>query len=321
MHNEDTRIMIWGPEGVGKTWLLEAFFRKVEILRSNPRPDGSPLPFRVNLKKYDHGKRVWERYETSEGFTKEAQTSTRSIQRDIYHFKKNGTEQGEFDNNINTHSHLIPIIDPPGGVAVGQITDTQFEVYRDLLSPARFLIIVLDSQNKKYYDEYPTILENLKTVLGKTQMKRHLALCVSKLESTEDPGMIDLTGKALLKYKFPADVAEAIFHLFPEGKHAKNYEVRYYGVSACGLYKEDGEILLRKNLNQSDSQVEDPQKWNPINVHKPFFWFLGEIEKERLLRTNTTGLFYTAPFFKSVLKAERLRRYYDYRILDEEAIN
>src|SRR5688572_6963006 len=102
------QIVFWGPRGSGKTWLFNAFLKKIEILNNKLTKD-----FALVVQQRIEGQ--WRDVDQVENFKVEPTTDLKQYQYRLLRKKLGSGPSSE----VNTHCNEILVVDNTGGAFDG----------------------------------------------------------------------------------------------------------------------------------------------------------------------------------------------------------
>ncbi len=291
----ELQMALWGPPTSGKTWLLEAFGRKLflmnEVLEEKNR-------FALSL--YDMNRR---RDVVGDGRFPEP-TGDATIAQNLvkYRFVRRGLGKG-FQYEASTCCHYVDILDNPGGAT---IQETEEEAIRESVRiqqrKAKNLILVLTKDDNLDSQEYLAKLRDLRREFNRVEGQRRIAVCITKADEIGGPGLVFSSDpQALLPLVF-SDNHEQVVEFFDDLLSVEDgHDVAYFAVSASG-YTGTGD----PNIDPISGNLVDVDAWHPINVEEPFMWLFDRIERDRLRKSHEQqmGLFYR--LFKQQMSDARL---------------
>lgn len=310
MSSEPVSVALWGPIGSGKTWLLEAFARKLFLLGRQFEQSGN---FRLQLLDLQTSKPV--RQERGPTRTGTADTNLHS-----YLFVRKGLGKG-LVAQVNSHAHIMNIFDNRGRDLVRVIDPylgTESEIKkgsatRQLLQEIENLILVVDP-GITYFEDNPSIsgyaqyLEELRYFIRKRY--RRIAVCLTKMDmygaGLEHSALL----APLVSRKFSPQEADRILFTL-RGLVDDGHDVAFSAVSAAGYLELDSRRA--PNIEPIANMLVDVSRWEPVNVETPFFWLLERIERRKLERPSPglSGLL-NSRIYRNNLVAARRRAYVSY---------
>ncbi len=257
-------IVLWGPTGSGKDYLMNGFFRQAQNFDSEDEynyklvySEGTISTPGSVINKTPHStekeEAVWF------NFSRELKSSYKN--KNPYH---------------HNHYHFARIVNNKGEDLVGATQELiEHKGFRELLKKAKCFILVLDIPSEqdtpmpnkslvdawdanRYYENVDMFFKVLEEESkGK---RRNIAICMTKA----DKCVYDGDPWEILAKRYNKDLEK----LIRMKKETHNVEVFY--ISATGF------------LEESESNSSCPSIKTPINAAMPFFWFFEMIERERL---------------------------------------
>ena len=280
------RFYLWGPSSTGKTWLFDAFIKKVNLL-DTALSEYQPDPV------YS----VW--FEDQMGmrqhrYTLDAQITpaTPDIDyQDFTFFRKYLLDDVELNQQALSFTHHFSMMDGQGDETTGQILiQANNEVNRakvlaahEALIGSDYLIICVERGQRN-------LEENGGNNAGLHYVEKLRDLL--KLKRKNDQEIIICFTKADLYGGKVAGFDSALLRLFGSyGKEVGNLlreingnwsEPRCFFVSAVGYYRDINTNKAISNFSLSDNKLIEMENWNPFEVEKPFFNVLTKAEKKSL---------------------------------------
>lgn len=282
-------IALWGTTGSGKTWLVEAFYRKIQLMNEELRR--IPNFFEFELIDLDTDRPV-----PTDKRPKQKGTEETKYQQ--YLFVRKGLGEGlRFD--ASSHCHRIALTDGQGSLMakVGDQTldDKKKQQQRatlEILKRSGYVMAIIEAgtddsgTENTNHKAFSQALKDLRQLLK--GQHRHIAMCLTKADQygTGIEHIPDV--KTLVLGRFNADVSDDIFKELTQFKKEDKHEVQFFSMSAAGYYEDDkGERKVNKN--PTTKELEEADLWRPEGVEKPFFWLFDLLERAKLQGDNRIG--------------------------------
>ncbi|MFZ5858338.1 MAG: hypothetical protein ACOYZ6_16050 [Chloroflexota bacterium] len=303
----EVSVALWGPRGSGKSWLISALSRILN-LKYDKEIDG------LN---YHLEKVIGYGYQQGNSFVREP-AATVDTDSTIINFERSRTSE-KFGQSISSFKHKIQIFDHPGDETTGAILiesntrENQEKVARIALNLAEsdIVIIALDHSQFNYWrqehydnrdewierekNEYVGYLSRLFSVLEsiRPDKKRFYAVCLMKADRIDDVQYNHPDG--LIELLFGKKMLEAIKSINPN-------QIKTFAVSSFGYLPNS----TRPNYDYNTTTIQEPESWMPFGVEYPFFWAFEQLEKQSLL-----GKFNKSLWGKLTAKS-KIRKYISY---------
>lgn len=303
---QQAEILLWGPTGSGKDWLLRGFIKEIEHYNKE-----HPLVLSI--------------FEQLPGGNQPIPVSpappinippTAELIMTNYKFMRVPTDNNDPAQSVSTYTHDLLITNNKGANLVDALNDpTYFQTIIQMMSQTENIILVLgipsDSQNEsssvsynKYNVDQPhdsdqsqlekvlnqsqteatnphwkreTYLKFVRlliTQLNQSTRRRRIAVCMT---------MVDQLGYStgmkpweMLAYRHGEEMRREFLML------KKHHEVEVFATTAAGYLIQNGKAIA----NMGGGSLVDSVKWNPLNTAQPFFWVFEKIELERLNKGN-----------------------------------
>jgi Type IV secretory pathway, VirB11 components, and related ATPases involved in archaeal flagella biosynthesis len=280
-------IYLWGPAASGKTWLLNALIRHINLMEVALRKEKSPFDLWME-DVLDH------RVSCSELESK----ATTDIDYVSYTLKRRYNIAGESNPSLEliqlacTHDHQISMLDGPGDVTTGEllITNNNEENRAKVLSAqtrlksAQYLIIAINGgiehsggTQKSIGKIYSDCLQRLINLNPADDQKVYL--CFTKIDKYLGTAA---TAEAMLALLFENN-ANKIESQLRDLMKIRQEPLPAYFISSSGYYT-DMEGSIKPNIT-SEGTLADPTAWRPYKVCEPFFNIFDDGEKRTILNT------------------------------------
>lgn len=293
-NEEIMQIMLWGPSGAGKDYLIQGFIKETEKINTDE--------YEYKVDKLDEKDRPGLKLSEAPLPVSTSTSETRLLKfRREYRHKANKRKKNPFHINyyhlVEIHNNLggdlikipsedptitapfktsknfIVVMDPPtesAGEAAKKrssndegITKLIQEFSSDDYSET---VSLRDSRNSYTGHSREDQYRNLKRFFAqldsiKTESKRLVAICLTQADKHEHRGKPETTLEKLF--------GEACLKLIESYNNNTTYSIKIFVTTTEGF----------------DSPKEDsgnPSIKNPTNAASPFFWFFEEAEKDRL---------------------------------------
>lgn len=287
-NEKEHQIVFWGSVGVGKSWLVAAFVRRLHLMSLTLHKKGNPL----RMKLYDA-----ENVE----ITIQEPTIIRPtdpyipIQIQTYTFQRwfEGKKKSRNDS-VNRYKHVITFIDSSGTVLMqdenpqNDALTIQRNLAAELIRTANSLIIVLPlnilDQPEEINRYRRELIKLLSLLTPQKNLSRSIAICITKLDQNGLDGELFTKPKETIEARFRMADDKLISLLTTEFPYV-GHKVQLFGVSSCGYFCPTGKY--ESNISADGYSPADESKWFPINVEKPFFWIFEQIEQEIQTRIKT----------------------------------
>ncbi len=290
-------ITLWGPTGAGKTWLINAFVKKINFLHSNSQE------FKYRLYKYPSKEPSF--------VSPKSISPTSDPEHNLFLFERIGPNLNSYKYQLSSHSHLLSIRDSKGSNTLSMLekpdnsrmtlvntinaegiiivldpTMTSTNSNRDQTSESiissELLSPPLDDKNQyERYDvpiarhEYFYWVNELINVLEKYSSRRggpFFAACITK---------VDLLSKGMYK-RDPWDLIDGYFGREMVDILRSRVNVEAFAVSSYGFLRDE-----YPNYDSASGGLMNISEWSPLNVESPFFWIFQNIELKRLSQSTT----------------------------------
>lgn len=327
MNENQFNIMLWGPPASGKTWLVNAFRRQIELINKELQKKGL---FELEMLDTDTGEPLpniplSKQYEPTQAIAVESIT-----------FRRKGLGRGPFFE-VNTHEHVITLIDAPGGDTTGETlskiledgTDEDKarsaerpETVKALIKKSPYIIIMLeageidDINNGTAAEEYLKQLQDLRKLLG-SETQRYITFCLTKidkisrgLEMVASQAVIEAVIKGRFGTKGPAILDE--IGKFKKG--SQHITTSWCAVSSVGYLNSNNKKVVNWHPEKG---LLDQEAWKPVKVELPFFWAFEDIERKRIAQNlvGKSGLLYRLWGFNNAVAKMRAKSYLSYKDL------
>ena len=280
-------IFLWGLQGAGKTWLLHALIRCINLEEEDLRKQNSPFEIRID-DIYNH--RV-SRLELENLGTLDVNYSIYTLKRK-FNIEENQSEKQNLIHIACTNNHEISLLDGPGNAVTGELLiDNDNEENRakvlsayERLKSSKYLIIVVNNGSLSISESirpagkvFSESLQHLITMDRNIEQKVYL--CFSKIDKYGEmsPSMESL----LIKYfgNYADHIKAQLYELFPE----KPDTLPIYFVSSSGYYyNEKSEIVP----NFNNEVLADSSSWKPQNV-KDLFYDIFDYSEKKLINEKS----------------------------------
>lgn len=349
--DKEINILMWGPTQSGKTWLIDAFCHKVNIINGKLlEPAGE---FRLSLVNEE----TRELVDVSDGLKKGA---TRDVDPTKYQFLRQG-RKSDLRFEVSTHQHSIILIDAPGahttertfrapleklgteqqidqssantddptqpfdedknqgdqnGVSPDDVT--QAKIVQGLIRSAEYIVLLLDlgamNDPKEYLKDLNILRSNLK---GK---KRYIAACLPKVDKF-GTGVDHINSdvevlRGAVDGRFQNE-GKKVLKVLDDMINQDEHELLLCASSAVGFINTDNR-RVQPNWDKSNNEIMNLDEWNPQGVELPFFWLFQQIELDRLQKPFdlSHGLFQR---WFGMYKIIRQEEYITYREMLDDA--
>ncbi len=255
--SEKNNVVVWGSVGSGKSWLIAALsasfykYNSAEKLYTLQNMDDNVIdPFITPYRPAGTSRPSCEYFQ----FTRRFRNTS------IAH-------------RISSQAHSITVWDTQGGAAESiDFSDEQNEI----LKSADYLIFTLDHTrlNWEYGGNEKEILSRVfNTWEANTPQNRpHIAVCLTK---------VDLLPLDLINRE-PLEILQTVFGNEIYNIVVSNPNTKVFVTSAMGFIESNDGIKPNHNSN---GELLDLAKWEPVGVEFPFFW-LFEIRTQNSIGKN-----------------------------------
>jgi hypothetical protein len=324
------RFYLWGPSSTGKTWLFDAFIRKVNLLdetllKTNPEPVFSLwIEDQMGLRQYR--------------YTLDAQlvpgTADIDYQEFTFHREYLSSTGKEKTKLACSHSHQFMMLDGPGDETTGQlILEANTEENRakvlsahEALKDADYLVVCVDrgQRNLDQIDDQNAgkhYVQRLRDLLGlKRNNGQEIVICFTKADryGGKVAGFDSALSRLFGMY------GQEVGHLLRELNHTRN-EPPHYFVSSVGYYRDARKGKVTPNYSSGDNKLIEPENWDPYEVEKPFFSVLTKAEIRSLQDKKNEGSSFlskiTGNLMNENFRKELLNEYINYDVIEKMAAN
>lgn len=284
-------IYLWGPSGAGKTWLLNALIRHINLMEIALRKDESP--FDLWVEDVRDSRRVISS-ELESAATTDIDYVSYTLRRRYNIRDKN--KHSEITALACTHDHQISMLDGPGDEITGEIllqANTEENRAKVLaantrLKSAHYLVVIINEGNVDSRDGK----QKTRSLIGKTfseALQRLINLDRDPLQK------VYLCFTKTDKYQgAAADVPSMLSRLFEkhsdriEGQlrdlvNFRQGELPAYFLSAPGYYNDPLDNNKLKPNIVNTGVLADPTCWRPFQVSDPFFDIFDDGERKAIL--------------------------------------
>ena len=308
--NLSTKVYLWGPTGTGKTWLIDSFIRKMNLveqaLLSLEQSKQTDFQYKLWVEDILYNKVIKKSLDSAP--TEDIDYRQYTLHRAIRPFGIQETCE-------------IGMLDGRGDETTGQVIEdanTQENRARVLaaheaLKDADYLLITVD-RGVRILDEedeqnagkhYVQRLHELLTLRRKPNQRA--LICFTKCDryggefGSMDSALARLFGDS------GKEIGELVAELNP-----RVITFPFYFTSAVGYYFDAHSGKVYPNINSGEGKIVHIEKWNPSNVHKPFFEMLDN-EQQKIIREKSKSVFIgKLPIMGNALIADRLEFYKKY---------
>jgi hypothetical protein len=309
------RIFLWGPTQSGKTWLIDSFIRKVNLINNVLMERKAPYKIRV---------------ENSFGAEVEVQAlkalPTESIQYEQYTFHRT-IDETRINNSACSIEHHIEMLDGPGDETTGRLAQKSktpkaiglVKRAQTALMNADYLLVTVNpgiygsnanSENGEKLNNPDEagehFLERLNALvkLKGRNPKQRVLLCFTK--SDENDGGLAGFDAALagLFSERSREIGVKLRKLMGENVD----ESDLFHVSAVGYFQdENGEKKL--NYNPGLNKLIDVPKWNPHKVSDPLFKIFDEAQSNQIRTVDRPKGIFSRATLEKILLPDRENTY------------
>lgn len=310
--DDNNQIVFWGPRQSGKTWLFNAFIKKIQILNSHLSQEDS---LQIEWKRNNN----WSNVELGESLKIEPNSDLEQVE---YRLLRKMMARGLL-HEVNNHCNEILIADNTGGVFDGSKKDDPFAVEqaKQVVRNTRYLILSLNSGLQENAKQGAIVenLHELSNIIDRNSPSKYIAACLTKVDTLGGELVIEFYNRnkselrSLLIRSFGAKYVDDIYKKIEQIKNGGSNQVVLFATSATGYYIQNGKKI--KNLSSDEKSLANPSQWNPEEVEKPFFWLFSIMERERLkYLPNKRNLFQFFMGNKTIVDS-RQDAYLDYETL------
>jgi len=305
------QIVFWGPLRSGKTWLFNAFLKKIEILNNKLSKDYS-------LVAQQRIEGQWRDVDQVENFKVEP---TRDLKQYQYRLLRKKLGRGP-SAEVNTHCNEILVVDNTGGAFDGSnLNEAVVEQAKELVRSAKYLVLSLNSG----LDENTTsgaIVENLldlSNIINRGESGKYIAACLTKVDTLGEELVVEFYNrsrnelKSLLIRSFGAKYVDKIDDVLKEIERKGTNHVKLFATSATGYYYLNERKV--QNIASDMGTLADPSLWKPEEVEKPFFWLFDVMERERLKYLSSNWSIFQTLMGRNTITESRQAAYIPYEML------
>lgn len=296
------KIMLWGPSGAGKDYLIQGFIKECKNLNKENK-NSNKYVFEV----LNHDHQDTPAHQETE---KPALTS-RAEYTELVFCRQYGQDDKESNPYYFTHYHkvvilnnlggnlvsfpvedptiiaafraaenFIVVMDQPSDLAgkVAEMRDTGNQDLKELIdsispdnhSETNDINLSGEGRDDRSREAYNRNLELFFAHLDKfnTGKKRLIAICLTQADRHKLRGEPEI----ILSGLFGKDCLELI------NRYKKRYSIKIF-------------VTTTEGFNESKVNPENPNFVDPTNTASPFFWFFEEAEKARLSKNFPEWLF------------------------------
>lgn len=299
---KELSIFLWGPKASGKTFLVKALLHELMEMEKGTKLRRS-LDFVMTIG--DEELRPLRAGEDVQiDLTEESSFSQ-------YEFVTR-PNRATFSAQASASFHYLSLLDSPGEAITLNEENEEMIFVDEMIKGSDYFIVLIDPENINV-ESYPDYLRVFRDQI-KGDRKRTLAICISKIDALGD-GMANLKNfKAILqrgKIKVCADEVIKIIN----GLNADGHKMKFFSVSSAGKVQQG----RRRVPNIVGNEIQDIDNWEPINVEKPFFWLLENIENDWIEKQKDfNGLFYRSWMFGKIFKEARKEEKYSYQEISKK---
>lgn len=273
-------IALWGPEGSGKTWLINAFCKALTRIETGDCRFSYEL-FEVTGKDFASPVLMFE--------PSALPTEEHTVH--AWKFRRRPLRKDLLADQVSTHLHDLLVHDMRGAETI-----LLAEEAREVFLSADLILVLLDptlisgvSASKENQSlgrrlsqlEYAGYVQQLFDFVLRSSLPRpEIAVCITKLDTLVEP----ITKENLLVEQFGNQM------LFVINEFQRKFKTEIFGTSSAGYVNES---IQTPNYDPIQGKLSDTSCWEPRFVEKPFFWFLENIERGKLLQSTSLldGLF------------------------------
>jgi hypothetical protein len=291
--NSVNKIVFWGPQSSGKTWLFNAFLKKIEILNKKLKSLGHSI---VTQEQRD-GRWV------DVGHVEDLIEKPTPGMIESYYRILRRRDGDSILSQVNNQCHEILVVDNAGGFFEkrkrNDLTVNEIERAKEKVKKAHYLVLALNSGQQENAND-GAIVENLKELSGYVEdgsAGKYIAACLTKVDSLGQELIVELYNRdkselrSLLIRSFGVRYVDQIYDALDALKCDDKNRVELFATSATGYYL-DSENVKRQNISSDHKVLADSAKWHPEEVETPFFWLFDRIECERLQYLSEKGNLY-----------------------------
>jgi len=318
MENTDTfnKIVFWGPQSSGKTWLFRSFIKKVQLINDSLVKQGCSI--RVEETEESNG--PWKLTPNVD----DLQTlGTQDITQVYYRIIRDAnypSSSSPLQQRVNKHINEIWVIDSPGGwfqkdnQASTSDADKKTGSIKETIQGAQYLILALDTGNT--IEGAASFLDDLKQLIKWVEgtERKQIAACITKTDALGKHLVIPLYNrdetalKSLLTRSFGPTYASQIEDSLATLRRV--HTVKLFATSAAGYYENNGEKIV--NLNIDRTALANVAAWRPEEVEKPFFWLFDVINQKRIEYLDPAGKLFRFLMRDSTILNARKNAYLSY---------
>jgi len=268
------RIALWGPTGAGKSWLLYALSRELELLNARDERFDYFLDD-------EFGHPVRSDPENPPGANDSMVDTLLTFTRR----PRAGQPFREYRHQLHVHDNMGKLLVNAGVQGRGD-DPTEYT-----LSRSTALIVLLDASSRENQPSAPELgiladdrayASSLQSLIGLLDADhtytKYLAVCVSKVDVWASLRDTNREQDRLVQMMFKRNY-DMLRSLGPR----PDFRVGYSNTSAVGFLPGRGPDNRRiPNFNPANGAIAQPAKWRPHHVSAPFFWIFEEIEKAGL---------------------------------------
>ena len=315
------RFYLWGPSGTGKTWLFDAFIRKVNLIDdalAKQRPQAS---FSIWID--DQLGMRQHRYTLDTQIV----PATMDIDYQEYTFHREYLlSDGKDKIKIAcTHVHQFMMMDGRGDETTGQLVlDANTEENRakvlsahEALKDADYLIVCVERgmRNLDQTDDQNVgrhYVERLRDLLSLNRRPgQEIVICFTKADRYGGK----VAGFDAALSRMFGMYGQEVGHLLRE-LNGTRQEPPHFFVSAVGYYRDTKSGKVTPNFISGGDKLIESESWMPDEVEKPFFKILTEAEKRtiREMKINDSGIWgrIAGNLMSENLRKELISVYVDY---------
>jgi hypothetical protein len=272
-------IALWGPRGSGKTWLINAFCKALaQIGAEEPR-------FSYELLQY-----AGKQFSSPVLIFEPSALPTNEHTVFVWQFCRRSLQHSSLADQVSVHLHDLLVHDMPGRETI-MLTEEAREVFLR----ADLILVVLDptlvngaplsrgndasvSISKTEYAGYARRL--FECVTNAPKPHPEIAVCLTKLDCLIGTARQD----ELIREHFGSEMLQVL------SAFRGRLRMKMFGISSAGYI--DGSAAAA-NYDPGNGRLLDASLWEPRFVERPFFWFLENVERERLRQhSHSLGKFF-----------------------------
>jgi GTPase SAR1 family protein len=263
--SRDGSIAMWGPPSSGKSWLIKAFVRDLEI------SNGNDAQFSYHL---SHKDRSGSWCKSFANTPKVAPTRTHCNY--DWRFERRGNNIAATQDNARTH--FLQLFDDPGESTFRALIETEqyWNTYRTLKNVTQGVIVALDHTifnqgytKKKYAIEVQRLCALLQESAGTDNKPRYAAVCITKMDRGLLGSIKNRTPLELIEGTFGADMFR--FLEKAQKNESGGLSLKCFKTSSVGFLNQ------QPNYDEGQDDLRNEGHWYPWKASEPFLWILDQM--------------------------------------------